>query len=193
MADEKNMAEEREGKEVTESPEKVSSPISKTEGGEVTADSAAEAEAAAKKAAEDMYEEVEDRFFLEYFDANRVLASAERLDSVYLRFIETGERHSESERGVYISELAEATGFPIKRISSMMTRLQDKGYIVWKTNTEKDRTYVELTGKAKEALATDMDRNWKLYKTIRENVSLNDLTVTAKTLHRISELISGDD
>lgn len=146
-----------------------------------------------KKNAADAYEEMEDRFFLEYFDANRVLASAQRLDYVYLRFIETGERHSESERGVYISELAESTGFPISRISSMMTRLQDKGYIIWRTNTEKDRTYVELTGKAKEALASDMDRNWKLYKAIREHISMQDLAVTARTMHSISELLSGDD
>lgn len=57
---------------------------------------------------------------------------------------------SDCHEGVYLSEVAEYMKLSIPETSKMVKSLENKGYIIWKLDEKKERTYLVLTNKAIE-------------------------------------------
>ena len=99
---------------------------------------------------------VED-FFIQTFDVDKLFSSMKRADYLFLYYIEHCSKSSQHESGAYLWELAEMMNMSIPDISKAVTRLHDKGYVEWKTNAEKSKTYVELTKTAHRLMEEERD------------------------------------
>lgn len=60
--------------------------------------------------------------------------------------------------------------FELPDISKAIEKLQDKGYVSWKTDNSAGKTYVELTSKAVELMFDERLRMKKCYEQIREEI-----------------------
>lgn len=130
-----------------------------------------------------------EEFFLKNFDIDKVFHSIERTDYMFLYYIKHCEESSELENGVYLSELAEAMQLSMPDISKAIQKLYDKGYVKWKTDAEKERTYVKLTNKSIELMSDQKHMMEKYYSEIRTQISPEDLDITLKTMHKISNIL----
>lgn len=136
----------------------------------------------------------EELFFLDNFNLDRVFNTIKRADYLVLYYIQS-RREAAPEQKVYLSDLAEAMEVRVVQISKAVEKLQEKGFVMWKTDAEAGRTYVELTSKAVELMAAE--RSWmkRCYERIRTELGDEELARTAESLHRISTILkeSRDD
>ncbi len=137
------------------------------------------------------YNGIEERFFLDNFNVDKVFSSIVKADYLYLYYIAKEKQETASERGVYLSEIAEKMGISIADTSRAMKRLQEKGYVYWNTNEEKNKTYIELTGYALELMNDEKEKMREYYKVIKETVPPDELAITIRTMQKISEIVSG--
>jgi len=98
----------------------------------------------------------EEWFFLHNFDIDRVFSTIQRADYLILYYIKMqAEQHPD--RKVYLADLAAVMGLKVTELSKAVEKLQDKGFVAWKTDREAGRTYVELSSKAVELMCdTDL-------------------------------------
>ena len=89
----------------------------------------------------------EEWFFLHNFDIDKVFSTIQRADYLILYYIKMqAEQHPDSK--VYLADLAAVMGLKVTELSKAVEKLQDKGFVAWKTDREAGRTYVELSSKA---------------------------------------------
>ena len=134
-----------------------------------------------------VYETVED-FFLNRIDIGRVFEVMERSDYLFIYNIEKCMETSESGKA-YMSDLAEQMKLSIVETSRAVKNLEDKGYVTWRMDEKKERTFVQLTGKAKEAMAKQNEKMTKAYQKITDEISNDELHRTIATLEKIREII----
>ena len=98
----------------------------------------------------------EEWFFLHNFDIDKVFSTIQRADYLILYYIKMqAEQHPDSK--VYLADLAAVMGLKVTELSKAIEKLQDKGFVAWKTDREAGRTYVELSSKAVELMCdTDL-------------------------------------
>lgn len=132
----------------------------------------------------------EERFFLDNFNIDRVFNTIEKTDYLFLYYIKCC---AGQDNRVYLSALAEAMNMKIPELSKAMEKLQSKGYVLWKTDHEAGRTYVELTSKAVELMRDAKRRMDCCYQKIREEIGPEKLAETIHTLKRINEILIGAD
>lgn len=130
----------------------------------------------------------EELFFLDNFNVDRVFNTIQRTDYVFLYYIQSRKEAAPDEK-VYLSDLAEAMNLRIPQVSKAIGQLQDKGYVMWKTDDAAGRTYVELTSKATELMAAE--RAWikRCYEAIRAEIGDDELARTAQNLQRIAAIL----
>lgn len=132
----------------------------------------------------------EERFFLDNFNVDRVFNTIEKTDYLFLYYI----KYCAGRDGrVYLSALAEAMNMKIPELSKAMEKLQSKGYVLWKTDHEAGKTYVELTSKAAELMRDARARMGYCYQKIQEEIGPEKLAETLYTLKRINEILNGAD
>lgn len=128
-------------------------------------------------------------FFVQTFDVDKVFSSVKRADYLFLYYIEHCSKSSKHESGAYLWELAEMMNMSIQDISKAVQKLQDKGYIDWKTNAEKSKTYVELTKTAHRLMEEERDYMKRCFDDIEEQVDADELSAMINTMHKVVGII----
>lgn len=126
-------------------------------------------------------------FFLDEMGAEKVFRYLERADFMLLIYIERLCENSEDGR-VYLKELAKEMDVTMPVLSKMITSMQDKGYVSWKTSETKSGTYVQLTNRAKNKIKQERDYMRELFTKIRRAIPADELETTMTTVSKISEI-----
>lgn len=126
-------------------------------------------------------------FFLDEMGAEKVFRYLERADFMLLIYIERLCENSEDGR-VYLKELAKEMDVTMSVLSKMITSMQDKGYVSWKTSETKSGTYVQLTSRAKNKIKQERDYMRELFTKIRRAIPEDELETTMTTVSKISEI-----
>lgn len=131
----------------------------------------------------------EELLFLEYFNTDRLFRSIKRADYALLYAI----RAHAGERGrpgrTYLADLSREMGIPIPSLSRTVERLQDRGFVTWKTDRTAGQTYVKLTSKAVELMDDEHRRMREVYDRIRAEIPPDELARSLATLKRIAEIV----
>ncbi|MCR5597361.1 MAG: MarR family winged helix-turn-helix transcriptional regulator [Lachnospiraceae bacterium] len=126
-------------------------------------------------------------FFLDEMGAEKVFRYLERADFMLLIYIERLCEDSEDGR-VYLKDLAKEMDVTMSVLSKMITSMQDKGYVSWKTSETKSGTYVQLTNRAKNKIKQERDYMRELFTKIRRAIPADELETTMTTVSKISEI-----
>ena len=85
-----------------------------------------------------------EEFFLKSINVESIFEFVERTDYLFLYSIKECVEKSDCHEGVYLSEVAEYMKLSIPETSKMVKSLENKGYIIWKLDEKKERTYLVL-------------------------------------------------
>ena len=94
-------------------------------------------------------------FFLHELNVDKVFSTIQRADYLILYYIKVEQEAHPGEK-LYLADLAAAMGLRVTELSKGIEKLQDSGFVTWKTDREAGRTYVELSSKAVELMAEDI-------------------------------------
>ena len=130
----------------------------------------------------------EEWFFLHNFDLDKVFSTIQRADYLVLYCIKVQQAEHPGEK-VYLADLAAAMGLKVTELSKAMEKLQDKGYVVWQTDREAGRTYVELSSKAVELMAEERGFMKRCYNRLRTELGDEELGRAVKLLQHVSAIL----
>ena len=130
-----------------------------------------------------------EEFFLKSINVESIFEFVERTDYFLLYSIKECVEKSDCHEGVYLSEVAEYMKLSIPETSKMVKSLENKGYIIWKLDEKKERTYLVLTNKAIELSNCQKEKMIEAYEKIISNIQEDDLEVTRCTLRKIRQLM----
>lgn len=131
-----------------------------------------------------------EEFFLKSMNVEKVFNFIERRDYFFLYSIKSCMEQSGSEQRAYLSELAQFMNLSVPEISKAVKGLEEKGFVSWKTDEKKERTYVMFTAKAAELMQDQKKRIAESYDKIVNTIDRKDLEITLATLGKIRGLIS---
>jgi DNA-binding MarR family transcriptional regulator len=83
-------------------------------------------------------------FFLHELNVDKVFSTIQRADYLILYYIKVEQEAHPGEK-LYLADLAAAMGLRVTELSKGIEKLQDSGFVTWKTDREAGRTYVELS------------------------------------------------
>ena len=130
----------------------------------------------------------EEWFFLHNFDVDKVFSTIQRADYLVLYYIrQQAAQHPGSK--VYLADLAAAMGLKVTELSKAVEKLQDKGFVAWKTDKEAGRTYVELSSKAVELMAEEHDFMKRCYERLRTELGDDELRRTVDTMQKVTAIL----
>ena len=130
----------------------------------------------------------EEWFFLHNFDVDKVFSTIQRADYLVLYYIrQQAAQHPGSK--VYLADLAAAMGLKVTELSKAVEKLQDKGFVAWKTDKEAGRTYVELTSKAVELMAEEHDFMKRCYERLHSELGDDELRRTVDTMQKVTAIL----
>lgn len=132
---------------------------------------------------------IEENFFLKSINVERVFEFIERTDYFFIYNIKECIKKSDCPDGVYLSELAEHMEMPITELSKAVKNLEDKGYVTWKLDENKEKTYIVMTNKAVELSRGQKRKMIDAYEKITSNIRKDDMEVTMLTLSKIRQLL----
>ena len=130
-----------------------------------------------------------EEFFLKSINVESIFEFVERTDYLFLYSIKECVEKSDGHEGGYLSEVAEYMKLSIPETSKMVKSLENKGYIIWKLDEKKERTYLVLTNKAIELSNCQKEKMIEAYEKIISNIQEDDLAVTRCTLRKIRQLM----
>ena len=133
----------------------------------------------------------EEWFFLHNFDADRVFNTIQRADYLILYYIKMqAEQHPDSK--VYLADLAAVMGLKVTELSKAVEKLQDKGFVAWKTDREAGRTYVELSSKAVELMAEERAFMQRCYARLRAELGDEELHRAVSTMQSVTAILKDE-
>ena len=103
---------------------------------------------------EEMQQHQGEWFFLHELNVDKVFSTIQRADYLILYYIKLEQETRPGEK-LYLADLAAAMGLRVTELSKGIEKLQDSGFVAWKTDREAGRTYVELSSKAVELMAEE--------------------------------------
>ncbi|MDD2958538.1 MAG: MarR family transcriptional regulator [Lachnospiraceae bacterium] len=130
-----------------------------------------------------------ENFFFSSTNVDRLFNMMERADYVFLYRIRKLSQETEDQKKVYLADLSENMHLSMPETSKAVQHLQDKNYLIWETDSEKQRTYVELTGSALKLMDTQRECLLHAYDEISSQISGEDLKQMLYTMHRVAEII----
>ena len=86
-------------------------------------------------------------------------------------------------------DLAAAMGVRVTELSKGIEKLQDNGFVAWKTDREAGRTYVELSSKAVELMAEEQALLQRCYRRMRAELGDEELRRAAATMQRATAIL----
>lgn len=140
---------------------------------------------------EPMKQHPEEWFFLHNFDIDRVFNTIQRADYLVLFYIKMQQEAHPDEK-LYLADLAAAMGVKVTELSKGIEKLQDSGYVVWKTDREAGRTYVELSSKAVELMAEERDFMKRCYTRLRAELGDEELRQTVNTMQHLTAILKDE-
>ena len=127
-------------------------------------------------------------FFLHELNVDKVFSTIQRADYLILYYIKMqAEQHPDSK--VYLADLAAVMGLKVTELSKAVEKLQDKGFVAWKTDREAGRTYVELSSKAVELMAEEQALLQRCYRRMRAELGDAELRRAAATMQRATAIL----
>ncbi|MCD7750731.1 MAG: MarR family winged helix-turn-helix transcriptional regulator [Lachnospiraceae bacterium] len=129
-------------------------------------------------------------FFLNEFNIDRLFQGIERGDYIFLYYIQMCLDRTPDSDLVYLSDLADAIHLNVTELSKAIERLQDKGYVLWKTDAALGKTYVVFTSKTIELMADEKKRITKCYEAIVQEIGMGELAGVVITLKKIRDIIN---
>ena len=140
---------------------------------------------------EAMQKHPEEWFFLHNFDVDRVFSTIQRADYLILYYIKMqAEQHPDSK--VYLADLAAVMGLKVTELSKAVEKLQDKGFVAWKTDREAGRTYVELSSKAVELMAEERAFMQRCYARLRAELGDEELHRAVSTMQSVTAILKDE-
>lgn len=130
----------------------------------------------------------EEWFFLHNFDIDRAFRTIGRTDYLLLYYIEMQQEQFPGEK-VYLAQLAESMGLRVSEVSKWMEKLQDEGYVLWKTDRQAGRSYVQLSAKAVEQMAEERAFLKRCYERLRAEIGDEELRRTAAAMQRVTGIL----
>ena len=131
----------------------------------------------------------EEWFFLHNFDLDKVFSTIQRADYLVLYCIKVQQAEHPGEK-VYLADLAAAMGLKVTELSKTMENLQDKGFVVWQTDREAGRTYVELSSKAVELMAEERGFMKRCYTRLRTELGDEEMGRAVELLQHVSAILT---
>jgi DNA-binding MarR family transcriptional regulator len=80
-------------------------------------------------------------------------------------------------------------GLRVTELSKGIEKLQDSGFVTWKTDREAGRTYVELSSKAVELMAEEQALLQRCYRRMRTELGDEALRRAAATMQRATAIL----
>ena len=120
----------------------------------------------------------EEWFFLHNFDIDKVFSTIQ------------AEQHPDSK--VYLADLAAVMGLKVTELSKAVEKLQDKGFVAWKTDREAGRTYVELSSKAVELMAEERAFMQRCYARLRAELGDEELHRAVSTMQSVTAILKDE-
>ena len=120
--------------------------------------------------------------------AEYIFDIVEKTDFFLIRSIQEGIKNSVLEEGVYLSDLAEQMNVPVTQITAAVKKLESKGYVLWKLDDSRERTYIMLTDRALKLESDQKRKMMDAYEKIISNIRKEDLETTMLTISKIREL-----
>ena len=127
-------------------------------------------------------------FFLHNFDIDKVFSTIQRADYLVLYYIRMLAEQHPGEK-VYLADLAAAMGLKVTELSKAVEKLQDKGFVAWKTDREAGRTYVELSSKAVELMAEERSFMKRCYDRLRAELGDDELRRAVDTMQKVTGIL----
>ena len=100
------------------------------------------------------------------------------------------EQHPDSK--VYLADLAAVMGLKVTELSKAIEKLQDKGFVAWKTDREAGRTYVELSSKAVELMAEERAFMQRCYARLRAELGDEELHRAVSTMQSVTAILKDE-
>ena len=133
----------------------------------------------------------EEWFFLHNFDMDKVFSTIQRADYLILYYIKMqSEQHPGGK--VYLADLAAVMGLKVTELSKAIEKLQDKGFVVWQTDRDAGRTYVELSSKAVELMAEEREFMTRCYARLRAELGDDELRRTVDTMQKVTRILKDE-
>ena len=130
-------------------------------------------------------------FFLDNFDIDKVFSTIQRADYLILYYIKMqAEQHPDSK--VYLADLAAVMGLKVTELSKAVEKLQDNGFVAWKTDREAGRTYVELSSKAVELMAEERAFMQRCYARLRAELGDEELHRAVSTMQSVTAILKDE-
>ena len=141
---------------------------------------------------EEMQQHQGEWFFLHELNVDKVFSTIQRADYLILYYIKVAQEEHPGEK-LYLADLAAAMGLRVTELSKGIEKLQDSGFVTWKTDREAGRTYVELSSKAVELMAEEQALLQRCYRRMRAELGDEELRRAAKAdlparIERLSQL-----
>ena len=137
---------------------------------------------------EEMQQHQGEWFFLHNFDVDRVFSTIRRTDYLVLFYIKMRQESHPDEK-LYLADLAAEMGVKVTELSKGIEKLQDSGFVTWKTDREAGRTYVELSSKAVELMAEEQALLQRCYRRMRTELGDEELRRAAATMQRATAIL----
>lgn len=131
-------------------------------------------------------------FFLNRLNMEQVFAFIDQTDSFWLYHIERCAAEADSDR-VYLSDLAEEMDVTVSVASKSIRALAEKGFVLWETDEKRERTYVSLTTRSKELMASQRQRLSDAYEQVLRTIPQEDLDTTMNTMAKIRAIVGAED
>ena len=110
---------------------------------------------------EEMQQHQGEWFFLHELNVDKVFSTIQRADYLILYYIKVEQEEHPGEK-LYLADLAAAMGLRVTELSKGIEKLQDSGFVTWKTDREAGRTdlsRIELSEVRKGVDVTGRNRN----------------------------------
>jgi DNA-binding MarR family transcriptional regulator len=128
-------------------------------------------------------------FLMEKISTESLFKIVDRADYLMLRYIDICRQKYPDQNRVYLVNLANEMEVPISEISKAVTHLQDKNYVVWKTDESGRMTYVEITDVARSRMNAQNKRIERMKEKIMEEISPEALATTIETMEKVAKLV----
>ena len=130
-------------------------------------------------------------FFLHELNVDKVFSTIQRADYLILYYIKVEQEEHPGEK-IYLADLAaidHRARLRVTELSKGIEKLQDSGFVTWKTDREAGRTYVELSSKAVELMAEEQALLQRCYRRMRAELGDEELRRAAATMQRATAIL----
>ena len=127
-------------------------------------------------------------FFLHELNVDKVFSTIQRADYLILYYIKVEQEAHPGEK-LYLADLAAAMGLRVTELSKGIEKLQDSGFVTWKTDREAGRTYVELSSKAVELMAEERGFMKRCYTRLRTELGNEEMGRAVELLQHVSAIL----